>query len=420
MQQYGHADAVTNAHERSRMLHRRIFPLLLAPGGLALLGWLGLPACVQAPGAGAAATTPQPVAPVERKASGPAASSSPQPATARPALRRGINFGNALDAPTEGEWGVVLGATDFVSARQAGFDHVRLPVRFSAHAAPAAPFTVDRDFFARVDWAIDQALSNGLAVVVDFHYYPELVKAPDDHRARFLAIWKQIAERYKDRPAAVAFEILNEPNDQLTADKWNDILGEALHIVRASNPTRSVVVEGVFWASAHNLRHTLRLPDGDPNLVGSFHMYQPMLLTHQGASWMTKEFGTLGVVFPGPPPRPLSPSEGAASVEWVRKWFQRYNELPAAQNPSGPATIAEELDLAQGFAEKTHLPVYMGEFGCIDNADAKSREAWVRATRKAAEQRGFGWAYWDDGGGFKAYNRADGTWVPYLKSALLE
>src|SRR5258708_5592969 len=53
----------------------------------------------------------------------------------KPRLRRGMNLGNALDAPNEGAWGVVLGASDFVAARQAGFDHVRLPVRFSAHAA---------------------------------------------------------------------------------------------------------------------------------------------------------------------------------------------------------------------------------------------------------------------------------------------
>lgn len=395
---------------------RRIFPLLLAPGLLALLAWLGLPACASAPGAPASAPPPAASAP----AVAPAASLHPQPASDRPALRRGINLGNALDAPTEGEWGVVLGASDFVSARQAGFDHVRLPVRFSAHAMAGPPYTIDRDFFARVDWAVGQALSNGLSVIVDFHYDPELVKAPDEHRAQFLAIWRQIAERYADRPASVAFEILNEPNGELTADKWNDILAEALKIVRASNPTRSVVVEGVFWASANSLTHTLKIPTDDPNLVGSFHMYQPMLLTHQGASWMTQEYETRGVVFPGPPPQPLSPGAGAGRVEWVRKWFERYNQLPTAQNPSGPTTITEELDIAQVFAERTHLPVYMGEFGCIENADPKSREAWVRTTRKEAELRGFGWAYWDDGGTFKIYNRADRTWVTALKSALLD
>ncbi|MDP8999923.1 MAG: glycoside hydrolase family 5 protein [Myxococcota bacterium] len=335
----------------------------------------------------------------------------------KPALHRGINLGDALDAPREGEWGVVLDASDFVSVKQAGFDHVRLPVRFSGHAASSTTYAIDGDFFSRVDWAIDQALSNGLAIIVDFHHYGEMMEAPDEHRGRFVAMWKQIAERYKGRPEGVAFELLNEPSGKLTADKWNDTLEETLHVVRASNPTRTIIVEGVFWASAHNLRFTLKVPSDDPNLVGSFHMYQPILFTHQGASFMPAEFHTQGVLFPGPPPQPIAPA--ASEVDWVRNWFKRYNELPADTNPSGEATIREELDLAQGFAERTHLPVYMGEFGAIDKADPKSREAWTRTTRGEAERRGFGWAYWDDGGSFKAYDRASRTWVPYLKSALL-
>jgi endoglucanase len=338
----------------------------------------------------------------------------------RPALRRGMNLGNALDAPREGEWGVVLDASDFVSYKRAGFDHVRLPVRFNAHAAAAAPFTVDADFFARVDWAIDQALANGLAVVVDFHHYIELMKSPDEHRARFIAIWKQIAERYRGRPASVLFEMLNEPTDQLTADKWNDILAEALRVVRASNPSRGIVVEGANWASANSLGHTLKIPDGDPNLIGSFHTYQPMLFTHQGASFMSAEYQTRGVVFPGPPTTPLQPSAAASPYDWVKKWFQRYDTLPTAQNPSGPSTVTEELDVASLFADKTHLPIYLGEFGCDDNADPKSRETWVRLVRTEAERRGFGWAYWDEGGSFKAYDRASRQFIPYMKAALLE
>lgn len=357
---------------------------------------------------------------------GPVASGTPAPMVGapvapdghvKPALRRGINLGNALDAPREGEWGVVLDPSDFMSVKRAGFDHVRLPVRFSGHAAASSPYAIDADFFSRVDWAIDQALSNGLAIIVDFHHYAELMDAPDEHRPRFIGMWKQIAERYRGRPDAVAFELLNEPNGKLTADKWNDILAETLHVVRASNPARTIVVEGVFWASAHNLRFTLNVPADDPDLVGSFHMYQPILFTHQGASFMPVDYQTQGVLFPGPPPQPIAPAANA--VDWVRHWFKRYNELPADKNPSGAATINEELDLAQGFAERTHLPVYLGEFGAIDKADPKSREAWTRTTRAEAERRGFGWAYWDDGGSFKAYDRASRTWVPYLKAALL-
>ncbi len=338
----------------------------------------------------------------------------------KPDLRRGMNLGDALDAPTEGAWGVVLAASDFVSIRKAGFDHVRLPVRFSAHAGSSLPFAIDADFFARVDWAIGQALAQGLAVIVDVHHYEELMTEPEAERARFCAIWRQIAERYRGASEGVVFELLNEPNGALTAPEWNAILADALGVVRESNPTRLVVVEGIEWASAKNLRDTLTVPEGDPNLVGSFHMYQPILFTHQGADWMPPEFHTQGVVFPGPPASPLTPAAEASAVGWVREWFGRYNALPGDRNPSGPGAIADQLDMAATFAQRRHLRVYMGEFGVIDHADSASRAAWTRATRMEAERRGFGWAYWDDGGGFKAYDRTARTWVPYLKAALLE
>ena len=347
----------------------------------------------------------------------------PQPAAAptrapgRPNLRRGMNLGNALDAPHEGDWGVVLDEADFSRLHAAGFDHVRLPVRFSAHASTSPPYAIDEDLLGRVDWAVAHALANDLAIIVDMHYYDELCEEPDAQAARFAGMWAQIAQRYRTAPESVCFELLNEPHGALTADKWNAILQAALTVVRASNPARTVIVEGVDWASAKSLRDTLRVPD-DPAIVASFHMYQPMLFTHQGAAWMGPEFRTEGVRFPGPPSVPIAPVDAARSVAWVRNWFERYNHAPADTNPSGPVTIAEQLDMAQAFANSRRVPVYMGEFGAIDHADLASRVTWIRATRMEAERRGFGWAYWDDGGGFKAYDRQRAAWVPELLAAL--
>ncbi len=347
----------------------------------------------------------------------------PKPAAAargssgKPKLLRGMNLGDALDAPKEGDWGVVLDEADFPRLHAAGFDHVRLPVRFSAHASMEPPYAIDDTFFRRVDWAIAHALASDLAIVVDMHHYEELTADPDAHAARFVGLWKQIAERYRDASEAVCFELLNEPHDKLTADKWNALSASALRVVRATNPTRTVVVEGVDWASAKSLRDTLRVPD-DVAVVASFHMYQPILFTHQGAAWMPPEFGTTGVSFPGPPSTPVVPIDAARSVAWVREWFERYDREPADTNPGGAGAIAEQLDMAKAFADSRHIPVYMGEFAAIDHAVMASRVAWTRTTRQEAERRGFGWAYWDDGGAFKVYDRQRGAWVPELLAAL--
>jgi endoglucanase len=124
-------------------------------------------------------------------------------------LARTINIGNALEAPTEGEWGVTIEDEYFQIIHDAGFTAVCLPVRWSAHALKEPPYTIDAAFFNRVDWVIDQALMQGLTIVVNMHHYEEMALDPDAHQARFIAIWKQIAEHYQSYPNKLLFEPMN-------------------------------------------------------------------------------------------------------------------------------------------------------------------------------------------------------------------
>lgn len=334
---------------------------------------------------------------------------------------RGINFGDAMDAPNEGDWGWKLTADAFRLVKEAGFDHVRVPMRISAHADTRPPYEISPSFVARMDWVVEQALSRDLGVIIDMHHYEELKVAPQEHADRFVELWRQIATRYRTLPPAVAYELFNEPSMNLTAEAWNPILARAIKAIRAIDPERILIVEGANWASAKDLRDTLAIPAGDKNLVGSFHLYAPSYFTHQGAKWMDAHFGTRGVVFPGPPPRALVPVAAARINPESREFFERYNSEPAATNPSGPAAIIVQLDLAQDFAERTGLRVYMGEFGSILRADAGSRARWTRLVRTEAERRGFGWAYWDFCRNFAA-RRGCGTkgrWNTELIDALM-
>ena len=206
----------------------------------------------------------------------------------KPVFGRGVNLGNALEAPKEGDWGVVLKELYFEKIAAAGFDTVRIPVRWSAHADESPPYRIDAKFFDRVDWAIDQALKRHLIPVVNMHHYNEIFNEPEKHAERFIAMWRQIAEHYKDYPPELAFELLNEPNKNLTAEKWNPMLSEAIRIIRPSNPTRQIVVGPVGWNGIGDLP-TLELPEDDRRLVATVHYYSPFEFTHQGAKWVGPE-----------------------------------------------------------------------------------------------------------------------------------
>jgi len=338
-----------------------------------------------------------------------------------PTLKRGMNFGDAMDAPNEGDWGWIITSTDFAIVHEAGFDHVRVPMRISSHAEVRAPYRLEHKFAKRMDWVIDQALSNDLAVIIDMHHYQSMMQAPRAHADRLVGLWRQIALRYRGLPPAVVYEVLNEPTGKLTPEIWNPILARVVAEIRSIDPQRTIIVEGGHWASAKDLRYTLQIPPDDPNIVASFHMYAPMYFTHQGFSWMEPQYWTRGVVFPGPPPEPVAPSGEAAKVQESREFFARYNSEPAATNPGGPAAIIEQLDIAKAFAERTGMRVYLGEFGATTNADTASRARWTRVARTEAEKRGFGWAYWDYCRNFAVYGMLGftGRWIGDVKSSLL-
>ena len=109
-------------------------------------------------------------------------------------LGRGINFGNCLEAPKEGEWGLKIEKEYVQKVKEAGFGSVRIPIRWSAHAAKEAPYTIDPAFFDRVDQLLEWTQSQSLPTIINIHHYEELYRDPAKEEPRFLALWKQIAE----------------------------------------------------------------------------------------------------------------------------------------------------------------------------------------------------------------------------------
>jgi endoglucanase len=333
-------------------------------------------------------------------------------------LGRGVNLGNALEAPQEGEWGMVIEARFFELIKDAGFATVRVPIRWSAHADPQPPYTVDPVFFERVDWVIAQALAQDLNVVVNMHHYDEIFVSPDAHADRFVAIWEQIARRYQGHPDTVYFEPLNEPHDALSSAAWNALLARTITAIREVDKRHTLIAGGDGWNSIAGLR-SLAIPEGEKNLIATFHYYEPYLFTHQGAEWGGPEIGTLGVTWPGPPREKVDPLPAVKQIEWARLWFLRYNQNPGADNPASPGEISRAFDEALAWSDQRGIPLWLGEFGAYSTADMDSRVRWTATVREVAEARGIPWAYWEFGAGFGVYDRDQQVWRTPLLDALI-
>ncbi len=348
---------------------------------LATLAALNLTACrIVTPAAAPPAMT-HPTASLRQPMPLPAADAF----AANARLGRGVNLGNALEAPREGEWGVTLEENDFRLIAEAGFDSIRLPTRWSAHAATEPPYTIDPAFLKRIDWAIDQALSRELNVVLNIHHYDELFKDAQGQEARFLAIWRQIAARYAGYPDTLYFEIANEPYN-IGAATWNRMQTKAIQAIRETNPARWLIVTPVDWSS-HRRLQDLQLPADDQRLIVTFHYYLPFEFTHQGAEWV------------------------AGADKWLgRKW---------SANTSERQSVTFDLDWAAKWARDNGRPIYLGEFGAYGKADMDSRALWTAFVARQAEHRGMSWSYWEFRAGFGVYDYATQQWRAPLLEALL-
>jgi endoglucanase len=303
-------------------------------------------------------------------------------------IGRGVNIGNALESPKEGDWDVTLQEEYFQVIKDAGFNSIRLPVRWDSHAMEKAPYTLDPNFMARIDWAIKNTMSRNLVLTINMHNYYDFFKDPNGHKERFLAIWQQIAERYKDYPNTLLFEAINEPQDNLKGvPEWNAMLKEWLAVIRKSNPNRIVVIGSANFNNYYEVK-SLELPKDDRNIIVTFHYYSPLKFTHQGAPWTPDSNKSLGM-----------------------KWNGTEQEK---------RTIARDFRVAANWGQENGRPIYLGEFGTFYKADPNSRFQWTKAVADEAVNQGFSFTYWEFcHTNFGIYDPRAKTWNKQLLEALI-
>ncbi len=300
-------------------------------------------------------------------------------------IGRCINMGNGLEAPSEGVWGYLIVEEHFDVIAEAGFDTVRVPVRWSAYAEDTYPYTIDPDFMARVTDVVDQALARDLNVILNIHHYEAMMSDPDGHSERLIFLWLQIAAHFVDYPDGLLLEVLNEPNAALDDEKWNALQPVLVSTIRSVDANRIIVVGGSDWNSLDGLQ-AMELPDDD-NLIATVHYYLPFQFTHQGAEWVDGAGGWLG-------------------TDWG--------------TPAEVEDLATDLDTMVTWSEDNGVPLFIGEFGAYSRAEMTERVEWTAAVVSGAEARGLGWCYWEFGSGFGAYIPSARIWRDELKNALLQ
>jgi endoglucanase len=333
-------------------------------------------------------------------------------------VQSGVNLGVALKDLNEGDWGLVLEDYDFNAIHDAGFFYIRVPVQFLPHLVKSGDtYQLDQDLLTRLDWVIGNIINRDMIAILDFHFLiPEGKYSFDskeesvENEQKFLAVWKIVAERYKDYPSSLYFELANEPHKPLMPDAWNTYVQKALDEIRSSggNNTRRMVIVGTnvlignvirSWDNVHGIRQ-LKLPsvEDDPSIMVTFHYYSPVPFTYQGETY-TDDL-----------------------KRYSRHWLGNMWDNTDRQK----ALVRKDFDIISQWAQENKRDIILGEFGVTNYADIDSQVNWTRLIREEAESRGMIWIFWqlfyDDGNGDTLgglYNNSIGYWREEILEALL-
>lgn len=272
-----------------------------------------------------------------------------------------------------------------------GFDHIRLG--FDQIVVEESPFVYRERTMRKLDEFVRWCVEAGVRPVLNLHKavgnycdIPEKVLLLDDEtlQNRFVALWEELERRYSGENL-VAFELLNEVRN-VDADKWNALCARTLAAIRRLNRDRLVIVGGTDWNSAHVL-YKMKTYD-DPNVIYTFHMYEPFEFTHQrGVLQAPTLYYNRALSFP------------CADVKRYRDYHRLVFKNDNTYKDFDVIDI-EYLRKAMAGAkrfrdENPDKVLWLGEFGTIRHADLESRENYMRDVISICREWGIPYCVWN-------------------------
>lgn len=277
-----------------------------------------------------------------------------------------------------------------------GFDHLRIPIDEEQMWTEAGE--KEHEAFSLLHQALEWCDKYGLKTVVDLHilrshHFNEGDKPLwTDPKAQedFYQCWRDLSAELKKYPVSmVAYELMNEPVADDPED-WNRLVANATAVIRENEPERKIVIGSNMWQKADTF-DDLRVPENDDHIILSFHMYEPMLLTHYKASWTGIKDYEGPVHYPGK----------IVKDEYWQGLDEPFRSVMENQKRFyDKATIRNHFEKPIRLSRKLGLPLYCGEWGAYPTTPDSARYQWYRDIKEILEENGIAWATWDYKGGF--------------------
>ena len=286
---------------------------------------------------------------------------------------------------------------DFARLDSLGFDFVRLPideVQFWDEDGNKLP-----EAWELMTNAINWAEKHHLRTIVDLHiirsHYFNAVNeggssantlfTSEEAQQQLINMWYQLSDVLKGYSNdSVAYEFMNEPvaDDH---EQWNQLIAKVHKALREREPQRTLVIGSNRWQGYETMKY-LKVPEGDKNIILSFHYYNPMLLTHRGAWWTPVGKFTGKITYPG-----------------ILISKEDYEAAPAELKPELEPYLTQEWNIdkiradfadAIAAAKQYGLQLFCGEWGVYEPVERDLAYAWTKDMMQVFTENNIAWTTW--------------------------
>ncbi|MBR5083808.1 MAG: cellulase family glycosylhydrolase [Prevotella sp.] len=312
-------------------------------------------------------------------------------------IRRGTNLSHWLSQSKErGEARKEhIQEDDFERLEQLGFDFVRIPIdeeQFWDEEGNKLP-----EAWELLDNALKLAGKHHLRAIVDLHiirshYFnaaneggANTLFTSDEAQQQLIDMWYQLSDALKGYSNdSVAYEFMNEPVAE-EHEQWNQLVAKVHKALREREPQRTLVVGSNLWQGYQTMKY-LKVPEGDKNIILSFHYYNPMILTHYGAWWT-----------------PLGQYKGKVNYPGILVSKEDYEAAPDSLKPQLEPFTKEEWNIdriradfkdAIDAAKKYGLQLFCGEWGVYEPVDRELAYKWTKDMLSVFDEFDIAWTTW--------------------------
>ena len=299
----------------------------------------------------------------------------------------GWNLGNSLECPyTETEWGNPKTTKAMIHAvAEAGFNAIRIPVRWINHVNNTTDMIVNADWLARVKEVVDWCLEENMYVIINSHHEEWYDRNPyyskqEENNRMLAALWTCVATYFRDYDQRLIFAGTNETTvnwaaptaeQQAVQNSYNQTFVDAVRETGGKNYYRNIVVQTFACSPYHGLNgFTIPTDKVEGRLSVEFHYYDPY--------------------------------EYCGNCTYYY-WGEAYKDKGRILASSTEKTITNLFDRITNTWAKKGLGVVMGEYGVSNHfteddkqTQQENMQYYLKCVVSEARQHGFAAFAWDN------------------------